>query len=175
MKEFQSNDLVCLKDLEGKSVNSIFYQPVADILAYVDMFVVNFGEPPEISFHIFSLFRVISKNSILLTTTDCFFDNNFERLTSEKAENERNSFYKDTLLYSNIERVKSALKDAKVSNAYATDIGDVIIEFDNSLTMEIRIDALCNQECYRVISYTEKPSTHNIVTCNNGKVFYDIE
>ena len=62
MKKFQPSDLDCLQKLVGKSVSDIFYQPVADILAYVDMFVVNFGDEIEISFHIFSFFRVISNN-----------------------------------------------------------------------------------------------------------------
>ena len=174
MKKFQSSDFTCLKELIGKTVSDIFYQPVADILAYVDMFVVNFGCKPEISFHIFSFFRIIDKNSILLTTTDCFFDKNFERLTSEQECNERNNLYKGTLLYLNIERVKSILKDAKVINAYSNDIGDVFVEFDNSIVMEIMIDALCNQECYRLITYNKKSSQHNIVECKNGQIFYDI-
>lgn len=172
MNRFQSRDFTCLKELIGKSVNDIFYQPVADILAYVDMFVVNFGHETEISFHIFSFFRVISNNDILLTTSDCFFDKNFERLTPEETDYERDNLYKGTLLHSNIKHVKSILKGARVSNAYATDVGDVIIEFDNSVIMEISIDALCNQECYRLITYSENSSQHNIVECKNGKIFY---
>ena len=172
MKRFQPNDLDCLKKLVGKSVSDIFYQPVADILANVDMFVVNFGNEIEISFHIFSFFRVISNNDILLTTTDCFFDKNYQMLESEQAENERNNLSKDTLLQSNIERVKNILKDAKVINAYATNIGDVIVEFDNLVSMEVIIDALCNQECYRLITYTKNLSQHNIVECKNGQIFY---
>ena len=172
MKRFQPNDLDCLKKLVGKSVSDIFYQPVADILANVDMFVVNFGNEIEISFHIFSFFRVISNNDILLTTTDCFYDKNYQMLESEQAENERNNLSKDTLLQSNIERVKNILKDAKVINAYATNIGDVIVEFDNLVSMEVIIDALCNQECYRLITYTKNLSQHNIVECKNGQIFY---
>ena len=173
MKKFQSHDFDCLKELIGKSVSDIFYQPVADILAYTDMFVVNFGQEIEISFHIFSFYRVISNTNILLTASDCFFDNNFERLTPEEVDDKRNNLYKGTLLQSNIERVKNILKGAKVSNAYSTDIGDIIVEFDNSVTMEVIIDALCSQECYRLIIYTENPSQHNVVECKNGQIFYD--
>ena len=174
MKKFQAQDLTCLKELMGKSVKDIFYQPVADLLAYVDMFVVNFGHKPDVSLHVFSFFRVLNNNNILLTTSDCFFDENFERLTPEKEEYARQNCYNGTLLRVNIERVKNILKDAKVINAYSTNIGDVFIEFDNSVTMEISIDALCNQECYRLITYTGNSSQHNIVECKNGRFFYNI-
>ena len=175
MKNFQSHDFTCLKELIGKSLKDIFYQPVAGILAYVDMFVVNFGhEEIEMSFHVFSFYRVISNNNILLTSSDCFFDKNFERLTQKKEDRARNNLYKGTLLSSNIERVKKLLKNAKVSNAYSTNVGDVIIEFDNSVTMEIFIDAVCDQECYRLINYTENSSQHHIVEYKDGKLFYDI-
>lgn len=175
MKKYHPQDLNCLNQLIGKSVKDIYYQPVAGILSYVDMFVVNFGEKAETSLHVFSFFRVTDKGGILLTTSDCFFDNNFERLTSELSDEAREDHYKGTLLASNIEKVKGLLKNSKVINAYSTDIGDVIIEFDNSIKMEVIIDALCNQECYRFISYTENPSQHNVVTYNNGILFYNKE
>ena len=94
-------------------------------------------------------------------------------MTPEEVDDKRNNLYKGTLLQSNIERVKNILKGAKVSNAYSTDIGDIIVEFDNSVTMEVIIDALCSQECYRLIIYTENPSQHNVVECKNGQIFYD--
>ena len=176
MKKFQSCDFLCLKELVGKSFNDIFYQPVADILAYVDMFVVNFGEEKiEASFHVFSLFRVTYNGNILLTCNDSLFDSALERLTTEKEDNARSHLYKGTLLHSNIKRVKNILKGAKVSNAYSNDIGDVIIEFDNSVKMEIIIDALCNQECYRLITYTESASTHYVVECKKKEIIYSID
>lgn len=175
MKRFESRDFLCIKKLIGKPIKDILYQPVADVLACVDMFVINFGyEEIEMSFHVFSFLRVIDKNNILMTTSDCFFDNDFERLSSQREEYERNNLYKGTLLYSNIERVKGILKDAKVSKAYSTDIGDVIIEFDNSVIMEIRIDALCDQECYRFIIYTEDSSQHNVVECKKRQIYYEL-
>lgn len=174
MKKFHPSDLVCLENLIGKSISDIFYQPVSGILAYVDMFVVNFGDKREVSLHVFSFFRVVNSN-ILLTASDCFFDSNYERLTPEEEENERSNLYEKTLLHSNIEHVKDKLKNAKVLKAYATDIGDVIIEFDNDIKMEIIIDALCNQECYRLITNNGKSSHHNVVTCNKGQLFYYTE
>ena len=173
MKEFQAQDFDCIKKIIGKSVSNIFYQPVADILAYVDMFVVNFGEKAEMSLHIFSSFRVADQNTVLLTCSDCYFGNDFERLTEEQIEESRDNCFKGTLLNTNINKLVKLLKNAKVIDAYATNIGDIIIKFDNLITMDIRIDALCNQECYRLIIYTGDESQHNSVTCNYGRLYFD--
>ena len=175
MKEFQLHDMDCLKQLIGKSVSNIFYQPVAGILAYTDMFVVNFGEKIDDSLHIFSFFRVINKDKIILTSSDCFFDENFDRLSSELADKSRDELFNGTLLHSNIQRVKDTLNHAKVVNAYCNNVGDVIIEFDNSTIMQILIDALCDQECYRLIHYFDNHSEHEIVECRKAQLYYYTE
>lgn len=175
MTAFKSNEFTCLKELIGKQLDDIFLQPVAGLLSDVDMFVVNFGKNTNISLHIFSFFRVIRSGELLLTSTDCYFGKDYKGLTVEQEQGARQNCFENTLLQSNIANVKNILKKSYVTNAYSTDVGDVIIEFSNSVIMEIRIDALCHEyECYRLIVGQGEDNKHHVVTIMNGRLLYTV-
>ena len=173
---FKTSNMDYIKKICGKRMSDIFLQPVAGLISDVDMFVINFGESAEISLHIFSFLRVTCENRILLTSTDMHFGENYEWLTYEEQDKARNKCFEKTLLNRNIENLKSILDDAYVINAYFSEIGDIIIEFNNSVVIEIRVDALYNDfECYRIILGRGETAEHHVITCNNGTLMYSKE
>ena len=168
-----NNEFSAIKKLLGKKFNCLFLQPVSDILSDVDMFVINFGKKIEVSLHIFSLLRIKQGRKILLTGTDYLFGKNYETLTNEQMEKEENNIFKNSLLHQNIKNVEKILKNATVVNAYITEVGDVIIEFDNSVTIELLMDAIHDHECYRLIVFDNHSSQHHIVSYHQGDLIYE--
>ena len=173
---FRTSNMDYIKKICGKKLSDIFLQPVAGLISDVDMFVINFGESNEISLHVFCFLRITCGSRILLTSTDMHFGENYEWLTYDEQDNARHKCFEKTLLNKNIGNLKRILEDAYVLNACFSEIGDIIIEFDNSVIIEIRVDALYNDfECYRIILGRGETAEHHVITCSNGTLMYSKE
>ncbi len=158
-----------LERLIGEKIEQIFY--------FNNMLIViNFGEQIKYSLHTQCLVRISLNGQVLLTTSDIYFNPDFTRKTKKERK-------KESLLDVNLNNVKNVLKDAIVKSVQYSDIGDVIIYFDNDVKLELIVDCLCDgMEYYRFIQFhphyldsDEQCSEHYIMTFSDGKFIESID
>lgn len=170
-KPFEIEDLNCMSALVGKKFDSIFYQPVQNILSDDNMFVINF-ENKKYSLHSFCFTRIIRKDSILLTSSDEYFDKNYNKLDIEIYEENLQNEFRDSLVSKSCEAVRNFLYNAKVESVLINDVADITIKMDNDALIEIRPDCLYNNyEYYRFIN----EHAHHIVCFENGQLVSAME
>ena len=135
-----------VKKLAGKKFKDIFYQPTAMFLGD-DIFVINFGKRLEFSLHVATYLRFILDNQLLLTSSDIFFSQTYQKLDYEDTNI-------STLLDKNLSKVKQMLIGSYVSSVTITSTSDLIIVFNNNVELEIITDALSEDyEYYRLMGF----------------------
>lgn len=169
-RRFNSEDLNIIREIIGSSISDIFYQPVKDLISSDNMFVINFGEKCIYSLHVFCFLRIRDENEIILTSSDEYFSNDFMQLNS-KVYDSRDEFEK-SLLFITIKTVKSRLKGSIIRSVTINNIGDIIIQFDNGIQMEIIPDCMFQDYEYYRFFNTKKFSPHYIVGFLNGLIVF---
>lgn len=156
------NSLICLK---GKRVNGIFYQPTKSILGS-NFYVINFGNNNQYSLHVATLLRIRQNNTIIMTSNDEFLAPDFNILDSSQKQ----EFYEKSLLAASIKNAENILNSAYVESININDIGDICIQFNNDIYIDILIDCQENNfEFYRFIMFNEDDlDRHIVVNINNG-------
>ena len=126
----------------------IIFQPTKNIISPSNMFVINFAKNRRIySLHIFCFLRIMKNQKILLTSSDEFVNLNYK--ISEFYNNTEES-----LLTHNISNVNKILYNSRINFVDFYECGDLIIEFNENITIEVRPDCLVDQfEYYRLFEY----------------------
>lgn len=171
-KVLKPAEFQCIKNLIGKKFKEIFFAAVSGILSNVDMLVFNFNTENLLSLHVFSFVRIVKNNRILLTSSDMYFNNEYEQLKYEECQSDS---IENTLLQKNIDSINQILANRTVIKAYITKLGDIRILFDNNVKIEVIVDAVYkNYECYRLLCSQKGCCYHHIVSYDdNGKAYYE--
>lgn len=173
-KSNQLRDITDLHEIINQEISDIFYVPTSGMISDSNMFVINFGKDANYSLHTFTLLRVVYKNQIILTSTDEFFSVNYEPLTTEDISKQK--MFEKTLLHKNIKRVKKLLSNLTVSHIGVSDLGDVTIDFDKDISIQIILDCLSNNhEYYRFIIFKENIVYHHVLKFENKTIVYEVE
>ncbi len=159
-----------IHDIVNCAFNKLFRQ--------LDMIIINFGEPIKISIHALCFVRIFKDSTILLTSSDEFFDKNGNEL-KEHASTNTYSHTDKSLLDINIKKVNKLLKGEVVTKVNVSDLKDVTITFGNDVKVQILPDCLMKDyEYYRFIKFIpyldeeqkRYQSEHYVVSNNNGIV-----
>lgn len=173
MKKFEINDLEYMQILVEKKLKDIFYQPVNEILSEENMLVFNFGNTIEFSLHVFCFCRIIMDGKILLTSSDEYFDENYNKLSLNKYNKALQNKFKNTLMTKNCLLVKNILKKAIVKELLVNSVADIRIIFDNNVILEIIPDCLYSgYEYYRFFKY-KCDDRHIVVMCKDGEIILE--
>lgn len=165
---FNAEQISIMQRLVGKRLINIFYQPTANIIAEDNMFVINFGSNKvEYSLHSFSYVRFRNSKHILLTSADEYFSPKYTHLTDEEIYSQDG--FEKSLIPVRIKNVKQLLKNARVVKVTVKDWGDIEINFDNEIVLEVSIDCSYEDyEYYRFIDVLKK--RHYVVTFKKGEL-----
>ena len=109
----------------GKKLNSVFLQ-------LKDVMILNFGDEIEYSLHIASFVRVVRDNEIIFTSSDIFFNSDYE----QKSDDD------ESLIDITIEDVRKLLIGETVADLEYNEIGDIKINLTNGFKIEIWTDCL---------------------------------
>lgn len=175
MKKINKNNFKVFNQLIGKKFNNIFSQ--------LNMFIINFGDNIEYSFHVFTLLRIRDKNGILFMSNDKYVSKDYQYIESDIYENDE--FHLLSLQNETISRVNEILKKSSVKNVYKSVCGDIRIRFDNDLLLETIIDSRVNDECYHLICFkpnfverdeidSKDKGFHLVVRFYNGQLISEI-
>jgi hypothetical protein len=157
-----------MKHLVGATVKDIIYQPVAGLLSDGNMFVINLKNNTSYSLHTFCSLRIIHNGEIVLTSSDEYFDKNFNKLDAKDYEAACGNKFINTLLSKNISYVKRLLKSSKIQTISISETADIKIVFDNNVTFEIVPD--CLYEGYEYYRFIDATHNHYVVGFNNKAI-----
>lgn len=160
-----------LNVLLHKKLIDIYYLPTLGILNN-NMFVINFGENNlEYSIHAFSFVRVFYKDTILLTSSDEFFNLDYDELSEIVNDDDK---FRQTLIFTRAEKLKIDLRNEYIKELLVKEHGDIIITFTNDYCLEILPDcSQKNYEYYRILKMIKKEE-HFIVNCNKDRIIYSL-
>jgi hypothetical protein len=168
-RELKREYLQIMQELVDKNLNDIIFQPTQGIISNTNMLAINFGNRVEYSLHVFCFVRILQANNLLFTSSDEFFKADYTQISV--IDNESGQYAGKSLLEKNIKNAKKLLKNAVITKVDINGIGDIFIEFDNEITIEITIDCMCeNYEYYRFIKYADKRNLHYVVCFENGNI-----
>lgn len=152
-----------LNFLKNLKLKNIIFHPTNRSISSDNMFLINLGKE-EIYYTIYAycFVRVKKDMKLFLTSSDEFVDKNHNQLTSND--------YKKSIIFLNIDKVKSVLENEIIINAYINSGGDLILEFSNNYYIELLIDCCIDfYEYYRILELkTDK--TKLIVNYLNNEV-----
>lgn len=134
-----------LNFLKNLKLKNIIFQESTRITPPDNMFLINLGKE-EIDYTIcaYCFVRVRKDKKLILTSSDEFVDKNHNRLYVDD--------YKKSIVFLNVKKAKSFLKNEIIVNAYINSIGDLILEFSNDYYIELSIDCCINfYEYYRIL------------------------
>lgn len=141
----------------GKKLNSVFLQ-------LKDVMILNFGDEIEYSLHIASFVRVVRDNEIIFTSSDIFFNSDYEQKSDDDG----------SLIDITIEDVRKLLIGETVTDLEYNEIGDIKINLTNGFKIEIWTDCLFkNYEYFRFIEYLPFLSESNNYTSKHFIFSYD--
>lgn len=158
-----------IHDIVNCSFNNMFKQ--------LDMLIINFDKPIRASIHARCFVRVFKDNTILLTSSDEFFDKNGNEL--EANTNGTHACTEESLLDINIKRINKLMNGEFVTEVIVSDIKDITISFSNGVKIQILPDCLMKDyEYYRFIKFIpflddelkNYHSEHYVVSNVNGAV-----
>ncbi|MBQ8371351.1 MAG: hypothetical protein IJX38_00215 [Clostridia bacterium] len=165
------------KKLIGARMTDIFLQPLAGLVSIEDAFIINFEGECQYSLHTFTSLRISDGKRVLLTSRDQFFDADRVELDDDEIARSRKNLFEGTLLHENICWLKSLLGNSLVRDVNINAIGDLTVTFDNSVVIEVRIDALYEDfECYRLLEFSpSKEVTHCVARMANENIEFTFE
>lgn len=159
-------NLSVIQALVGKRLSDIFKQ--------LDMFILNFGEDLEYSFHVFCYLRIKRKREVILTYLDEYMYPNY--IPISKRTYNKDEIHSKSLLRVSIENTKNLLKNAVVSEVKISQTADVTITFDNEVIIEVFTDGLYqNNEFYRFFRYNaDLLEPHYVIKSREGKIVTEL-
>lgn len=156
-----------LKELSlliGSHLDDIFYQPVAGIMPTFpdDIMVLKFSN--KICINVSCSIKITHKNKYFLTEIDVYYNKNRKYMTTGKS-------FTESLMTLNIEKTKVVLKDVKVKSVALQENGNLKIQFENNVKIEITPDCICDgYEFYRLLNYQLDKTV--VVRSNRGFITY---
>lgn len=162
------NNILTNEITEDFNFRCLINKKVVDVHNCLDLIVINFGADNKVieySLHLTSLTRFTKNEKLLLTSADVFFD--------ELGNNIENVDKTETLMKKHISEVNKTLKGQTVKSVSKNKIGDLTIEFENSVVVQTFIDCIAKeQECYRFIEFVPGEEERGILKSKRHLVFY---
>ena len=162
------NNILTNEITEDFNFRCLINKKVVDVHNCLDLIVINFGADNKVieySLHLTSLTRFTKNEKLLLTSADVFFD--------ELGNNIENVDKTETLMKKHISEVNKTLKGQTVKSVSKNKIGDLTIEFENSVVLQTFIDCIAKeQECYRFIEFVPGEEERGILKSKRHLVFY---
>lgn len=162
------NNILTNEITEDFNFRCLINKKVVDVHNCLDLIVINFGADNKVieySLHLTSLTRFTKNEKLLLTSADVFFD--------ELGNNIENVDKTETLMKKHISEVNKTLKGKTVKSVSKNKIGDLTIEFENSVVVQTFIDCIAKeQECYRFIEFVPGEEERGILKSKRHLVFY---
>lgn len=162
------NNILTNEITEDFNFRCLINKKVVDVHNCLDLIVINFGADNKVieySLHLTSLTRFTKNEKLLLTSADVFFD--------ELGNNIENVDKTETLMKKHISEVNKTLKGQTVKSVSKNKIGDLTIEFENSVVVQTFIDCIAKeQECYRFIEFVPGEEECGILKSKRHLVFY---
>ena len=161
-RSFNKTQIQCLRKLIGSKLSNIFKQ--------LDFLIINFGEAPSFSLHVYCFVLITMHNQILLSSFDECCLSNHKIIQDYNRDNE--NLIKKTLLEKTRLLVIDKLADSYVADVHVDSVGNIFIIFDNNAVINIYLDSqLVEQEFYRFIDFSLPNKPHLIVKAKKGFVF----
>ena len=130
--------------LSGAICIDVFLQPTNNIFG-TDTFVINFLKGDSaLSFHSFSLVRLVSGGRVIYTVTDHYLNN--RGIAWKNGQQKLSS--------STYPKLKDAVIGKAIVHFSRSECGDVRMEFDNAAVLEFLIDTsktMENNEAHRLL------------------------
>lgn len=149
-----------LNDIVGLKLTEFYFQPTEEVLGG-NVIVLNFGDKNRFSLHIQCFLRATFNGKIILTSSDEFFLQNYQKMPLEEYD-EQNA-YDRSLLSKTSKELMILLELSVVETVFVSETADVVITFNNGAKIEVIPDCLSEgYEYYRFFNL-KKGSIHYIV------------
>lgn len=142
----------------------------------VGIYVFNFGEGIEYSLHVECFLRIRKGNEIILTSSDPYYAPNWAPLSTAIYKKEQKHPKGRSLISSSIQNVLFMTQSAYVEVIDLNELGDLLIQFNNGVKIEILVDRMAqNEEFYRFFKYETDNCNdpHYIIKFLEGKIILE--